>query len=52
MPVEHFEPAVPGWRNYARNDSVEDCGLGLGHARPDQALDEIMGIDGGGFYGR
>ena len=30
--------------------SGEDFGLGLGHAHPGQALDQIVSVDGGGLH--
>ena len=44
----HFHDVLLGGQpllDHARLLPGQDFGLGLGHARPDQALDEVMGVE-------
>ena len=45
----HFHDVLLGGQPLPRHASLfpgQDFGLGLGHARPEQALDEVMGVKG------
>ena len=44
----HFHDVLLVGQPFPRHASLfpgQDLGLGLGHARPDQALDEVMGVE-------